>query len=133
YLLSIPVVAAILPLLKIPISFLGFGSAHAAIRLLSVSNGDWENAVTITAHRNFLKIFLSWQYLSFFIYIGGLFVLLISLVKSLQYINRIARQYPEQQINDILFFQTNEPGTPFSFFKKVFWNTKLNIESGEGQ
>ncbi|MBS1597769.1 MAG: N-acetylmuramoyl-L-alanine amidase [Bacteroidetes bacterium] len=133
YLLSIPVIAAILPLLKIPLPFAGIIGDNNAIHLLRVSSGDWEDAVTITAHKNFLQIFLNWQNLGFCIYASGIIILLISFFRSLSYIIKIAKRYPVEHINDIYFFQTNEPGTPFSFFKQIFWNRKLNIESAEGQ
>jgi len=133
YLLSIVMIAAILPLLHIPIPFAGFANDNTTTRLLRVGMGDWEDPVTITARKNFFRIFLNWQYLSFVVYTAGVFILFISFSRSLSYIRKISRHYPSEQVNDIHFFQTSEPGTPFSFFKRVFWNRKLNIESSEGQ
>src|SRR5882672_3371991 len=65
FLLGIVIISAIMPLLKIPIPFSGLGNENTAIRLLRVSAGDWEDPVTVTAHKNFFRIFLNWQYLSF--------------------------------------------------------------------
>src|SRR4029077_490104 len=56
-----------------------------------------------------------------------------SLIKSLVYITRMSRRYRYEQLDDIKFFQTNEPGTPFSFFKQVFWNRQIDLQSHEGQ
>ena len=133
YLLGIVPASAILPLEKIPVAFSGFTNYSSDIRLLKVTNGDWETPVTIIANKSFIKIFMSWQYLSFLVYAIVALVLFVILLKSLFYINKITRLYTFERINDIHFFQTNEPGTPFSFFKKIFWNNKLDLESREGQ
>jgi N-acetylmuramoyl-L-alanine amidase len=49
------------------------------------------------------------------------------------YIRRISRRYPAERIGGLKFFNTREPGTPFSFFRKIFWNNELAFNSQEGQ
>jgi N-acetylmuramoyl-L-alanine amidase len=49
------------------------------------------------------------------------------------YIWRISRRYPAERIGGLTFFNTREPGTPFSFFSKIFWNNELAFNSQEGQ
>ncbi|MFL5744970.1 MAG: N-acetylmuramoyl-L-alanine amidase, partial [Niastella sp.] len=36
-------------------------------------------------------------------------------------------------INGLKFFNTGEPGTPFSFFRSIFWNNELAFNSRDGQ
>ena len=38
-----------------------------------------------------------------------------------------------ERIDHIYFINTEEPGTPFSFFKWLFWNNKIELNSEEGQ
>ena len=133
YLLGIIITASVLPLLKIPMPFAGIVNTHPSALPLNVVWGDWEDPVTITARKNMFKTFLSWQYLGLMVYISGSIILLLALARPLLYISRISHAYACQQVDDITFFDTEEPGTPFSFFKKIFWNHKLDLQSVEGQ
>jgi N-acetylmuramoyl-L-alanine amidase len=54
--------------------------------------------------------------------------LLIALIK----IYRLADNYPVERMNGIRFVNTEEPGTPFSFFRWLFWNKKIPLESENG-
>src|ERR1044072_510933 len=58
----------------------------------------------------------------FLLYCIGIVVLLWTLGKSLLYIKRISKQYPFERIGGLKFFSTREAGTPFSFFRSIFWN-----------
>ena len=134
YLLSLVAICLLLPLLRI--SFPGFtqaSDANAAIRLLRVTNGSWEEAVTITAHQGYIdRILSAWNFI-WMIYIVGALVLLVGFVRSLFYIRAISRRYDFEKIHDLKFYQTTEQGAPFSFFKRVFWSRGLDLESNRGQ
>jgi hypothetical protein len=45
----------------------------------------------------------------------------------------IARNNPVERLNDIYFVKTDEPGTPFSFFRWLFWNNKIELNSPKGE
>ncbi len=133
YLLGLVITVMILPVLKLPVQiFAGHEKTGTAIRLLQVSGMSWGDPVIITSGQGFWKIFFGLKFFSWFIYGIVVFILLILLVRSLIYIQRIIRKYPYQQVDDIQFFQTEEPGTPFSFFKRIFWDKKLDVYSTEG-
>ena len=55
------------------------------------------------------------------------------MMRSLLYIKRIKNKYPFEIFNKTYFFQTNEKGTPFSFFRNIFWNEKISLNTNEGQ
>jgi len=134
YLLSIVLIALVLPLLNIPVP--GHDSPqenNAAIRLLTVGAGVWEQPVTISPGNGFLFNLISWQSMVYIIYGLGVFVFFISLVRSILYIIMTKRRYAFEQIDGIRFFQTDEPGTPFSFLKNIFWNKRLDMQSNEGR
>ena len=134
YLLGMVIMSVILPLLNFPVAgFAGLDPANAAIRLLGVSAGNWEEPVNILAAQPLFSRHITLQDLGYIVYAVGVLILLTTSVRSLIYICKTIRRYPYEQINDIRFFQTNEPGTPFSFFKQVFWNKRLDIQSSEGQ
>ena len=60
-------------------------------------------------------------------------LLLLSMARSLRYLLRLSRKYASTTIQGIRFFPTEEPGTPFSFLNRLFWNKDLEIGSEQGQ
>jgi hypothetical protein len=48
-------------------------------------------------------------------------------------IARLANIYPGEKIDNIRFINTSEPSTPFSFFRWLFWNKKIELNSYNGQ
>jgi len=63
--------------------------------------------------------------------IAGGFVL--RLLRSLLYLLRLSRNYAFTRQEGIRFFQTGEPGTPFSFWNLLFWNKDLELSSEQGR
>lgn len=43
------------------------------------------------------------------------------------------RNNPVEQLDRISFVNTSEPGTPFSFFRWLFWNRKIELNSEKGK
>ncbi|HEX8332745.1 MAG TPA: TonB family protein [Segetibacter sp.] len=58
-----------------------------------------------------------------------LFLLIISLLKILF----LLKSHPKKLLKNIWFVFSTTPGTPFSFFKYIFWNPEIDIESNEGK
>ena len=52
---------------------------------------------------------------------------------ALYKISRLRRKYPEVKMKGINFISTDAKGTPFSFFKSVFWNNAIDLHSRQGQ
>lgn len=66
-------------------------------------------------------------------YIVITIVILASLLLSVFKIYRILKKHKIQPVENIRFVSTNEKGTPFSFFRYIFWNDKIDIHSPTGQ
>ena len=60
-------------------------------------------------------------------------LLFIRLFLSLLHIMQLKRNHPSEKLQNILFINTQEKGTPFSFFRWLFWNKKIKIDSPAGQ
>lgn len=134
FLLGIPVISCLLPLLNVPVPGLMLaGSGHETIRLLKVSNGQWEEAVTVTPGHALLYRLISFKNVLLMGYGAVAAFLLLAFLRSLWFIRKIAGSYPYQQMQDIQFFETDEPGTPFSFFRLLFWNRSVDLQSTEGK
>jgi len=133
YLLSIPVISLILPMLqfKSPFSMTPL-SGGTPIRLLEVGRGTLEEAVTIYAHQGFWKS-VSWTAtLPILCLLISLF-LFFRLFKTVQYILRLRKNNTSLPFSDARIYFTNEKTAPFSFFKSIFWDRATDIESTFGK
>ncbi len=129
YLSITVIISLILPCISIPIYF--YNSNPKILQIISI--GEWEPAVVITPAQNWLQQFLTWQNIFFTFYILVCCIMLYVFAKSIRYVMRISKKYEWEKIDDIKLFYTNEPESPFSFFKNIFWNNDLNIASEEGK
>jgi N-acetylmuramoyl-L-alanine amidase len=59
--------------------------------------------------------------------------LFAALCRRLWHLRRLPRKYPRQRLGDIELFMTREPGSPFSFLNRLFWNEDIDIDSGHGR
>ena len=136
YLLSVSLLSLVIPLIRIPVSFGDtIEQSPAMARLLqtvSVSGMDGE-AVPAAIVSAILPFSFNWVQLicSAYLIVSVLFLLRMSL--SLLKIWRIAHRYPAEQLNDIRFIRTHELGTPFSFFRWLFWDDTIPLQSTRGK
>ncbi|HSC36511.1 MAG TPA: M56 family metallopeptidase, partial [Chitinophagaceae bacterium] len=109
----------------------GSGLVHT---LQSISGGSWMEADTgegITGPGE--TRWLTPANGLLLLYLAGAATGLTVLLRSLFYIGRIRRKYPSWGIGNIRFYDTSEPGTPFSFFRLVFWNSNIPFNDRQGQ
>jgi TonB family protein len=59
--------------------------------------------------------------------------LLFLFFKNVRSIQKLKHRYKEETANGIHFYNTAEPGTPFSFFKNIFWNSSVDLHTEKGQ
>jgi hypothetical protein len=57
----------------------------------------------------------------------------LSLIGSLIKIFILIKKYPKKFWENVCFVFSNTPGTPFSFFKYIFWNNQIDINTKEGK
>ncbi len=60
-------------------------------------------------------------------------VILAILITGLIKIAAMVKKYNHIHLGDILFLNTREHGTPFSFFKYLFWNEEISPDSENGK
>ena len=58
---------------------------------------------------------------------------IVRLITSLIKIGGIKRRYPQTKVNGVNFINTDEKGTPFSFFNDIFWNRSIDLHTASGQ
>ena len=131
YLLGTLVLPMVLPLVKIPVFNEEAGTlnqvVYQTVRIVTLPQ-ETPPLPASPASSLFTLSNLVWG-----LYGAGILVLLTILGRSLWYIRKISRQYPFEVIDTLKFYQTQEPGTPFSFFRSIFWNNALNVDSQQGQ
>jgi len=130
YLLFTMSIAMLLPLIKINF-WQQQTETNGAIRVLqAVSVGDdYMNTVVLSTHKSF------WNFQNFYplLYwvVSLIFVLL--LIRTLYLIRNLLKNYPAKQVEAITFVNTNDDSTPFSFFKYIFWNSSIDMETVTGR
>jgi TonB family protein len=135
YLLAAVLISLIIPVINIPVDIFWANQQHSTlIRTLKVINvNGWEEPVTIYAHQNFWSKWMSIQNGLYFIYLAGLVTGLIILIRTIFYISRLKKKYPYETFDQLKIYNTIEPGTPFSFFRSIFWDKKISIDDSHGQ
>lgn len=122
YLLFSVVVSLVLPLIKV--SYFTIETNKNLYLLLSRFNEtqNQTNNYDITIYSIFYTI------------IGVVSViLLIRLIVGIIRIQSIKKQFPNETIDGIKFYQTNLNNAPFSFFRNLFWKKSIEINSPVGQ
>ncbi|HMG14222.1 MAG TPA: M56 family metallopeptidase, partial [Saprospiraceae bacterium] len=130
YLLISVVASWVIPLLKIEIP----GNQkvqqpiYQAFTYISESNSAFEQEPIQLNQLTF-----NWLQLLPVIYCLVAAIILFGLVHSLFRIYLIYRKYPRQKLENIVLLNTSENGTPFSFFKLIFWNDEIDVNSKSGK
>ncbi|HWK05246.1 MAG TPA: M56/M15 family metallopeptidase [Puia sp.] len=152
YLLGSSVISIVLPFIDVPVQgFAAGGGAPSPGVLHAITTGHWEEAVAPSAASDGWRVLFTGLNPGAIIYVGVLFFFAVGLVRSLRYIRRLSRNYPVMRTmgadplpcpergesldgwGKIQFYMTDEPGTPFSFFRKIFWNRELDLAGAQGQ
>ena len=131
YLLVTVVIAMLAPVINFNYLFMAGATTAKPIQLLQVVNSSDEylQEVILYSHRNFISI----SQLLMLLYAIVSFVLLFALVKVIVQIVHLLKTNSSKYINDVVFVESNAKGTPFSFFKFIFWNNAIDLHSETGQ
>lgn len=129
YLLAAIVISLLAPIMKFNIFSTGEDKGTVVQVLQTISYGD--EAVIEYSHNSGFQMSTENMVEGGFILISTtfLFIFLLSIYK----IKRLRKKYPETKIEDVSFINTNEKGTPFSFFNAIFWNRAIDLHSRSGQ
>lgn len=131
YLLSVLVFSVVVPFLHIPIGLNGASQITRASQSISnfiSTNNFSSNSASVEPVKTTLLQNNPFQWL-WLVY--GLVVLLLVLrmVFVFMRIARLLKTYTIEKIDDILVVNTNEKDAPFSFYKWLFWNNSIELDS----
>ncbi|MBI5371436.1 MAG: N-acetylmuramoyl-L-alanine amidase [Sphingobacteriales bacterium] len=135
YLLGAAGLSLVLPLLNIPVYFSEAETESSFVyNTLTVLSGTGnEEPVTVYAGLPEKENGFTLTHILQLIYLSIAGLVLLRIIFSLLKINRIIRRHTVEKIGKIHFLNTEEPGTPFSFFRWLFWNRKIELNSAKGE
>ena len=128
YLLATVLLSLILPLIKF--HFLNAFSAQPVVRLLSTMNSTTVYVSNVMTTYDFLSQFNLFLFYAF-LTISAAF--LITLISQVLQIFLLVKGNPKRLLSNVCLVFTKTKGTPFSFFKYIFLDENINIESRQGQ
>lgn len=131
YLLAVMVLSWIVPLIKISWAHQTIGEDPGMIRFLSVvadGNSQIEAKMSDSAFT-----LLNWDMVLITVYLCISAVLLTGLIRALYQVFRLLQTHSCKSLGDVYLIMTQVKGTPFSFFRYIFWNDEIDIRSESGK
>ena len=138
YLLIAVVISIVVPFLNIPVYFTAKEAESSVVLqtlqvisspLSTTSEVDSSTiqAVSTSSSQMIMKDIL------YTFYLLACSVFLIRIFSSLNKIRLLIKNHTIELLDKIKFINTDEPGTPFSFFRWLFWNRKIDMQSEKGE
>ena len=130
YLLMVLLLSWLVPLIKIRWSHPNVQDDPQVIKLLSVvadNNTQFENNLSRQGFQ------WNWDYLAMGIYLLLAGVLLVGMLSALYKIYHLLKTHSCKNVEDVYLVLTQAAGTPFSFFRFVFWNEAIDLQSEAGK
>ncbi len=129
YLLLTVGLSIIIPLLKIQF-WEETEQQPDLVKLLAVVSAAEKNAEHVTFKQTSVW---HWELFASGIFSAISAIILFMLVSNLVKIFLNIRNHPKELWNNICFVFSNTKGTPYSFFKYIFWNNQIDINTNEGK
>ena len=137
YLLAATGLSLVVPFLNIPLYFSNAEADSSFILRNLANNPDpgmvISNDLPATPLPLAAENWFTLPHILLLVYILVGLLILGRVLLSLLSIKKIIRKYPAERIGDIRFVNTEEPGTPFSFFRWLFWDKKIELRSSKGE
>ena len=130
YLMGISVISWLVPFIKIEIVKEQVIAAPKVLHFataIAESNSNIEREVIEQSAQ------FSWDNLILLIAIIVSVFFILRFLQSLWNIKRLIRRYPMKELLGFYLVMTDVKGTPFSFFKYVFWNNSIDLHSELGK
>ncbi len=130
YLLAIAALSWLVPLIKIKWGHTVISEDPQMMRFLSVVA---DNNSQIEENLSGKGFQWSWDMLAPGIYLAVALVLLFGMLRALFRIYRLLQIHSCKNVGDVYLIITEAKGTPFSFFRYIFWNDQIDIRSEAGK
>lgn len=128
YLLAAVLLSLLLPFISIPVYYNSVEEIPVVYQVLAVVQVGGNSYDP--SNNGFA---FSWTLLLYSLYTLIALFALVRFAIALYKIHRIMKKYPSEKIDDISFINTKEAGTPYSFFRWLFWDAALPLNTDRGQ
>jgi TonB-dependent SusC/RagA subfamily outer membrane receptor len=135
YLLAAVLISILIPFLNIPVYFSESETESSFVfqTLKIISYSAVESAgLSVTAAEATNSSWFTLSTVLWTVYILVALIVFLKIIFSLKRLRDIAKNNPVEKLQEINFVNTDEPGTPFSFFRWLFWNRKIELRSEKG-
>ncbi|MES2373920.1 MAG: N-acetylmuramoyl-L-alanine amidase [Bacteroidota bacterium] len=131
YLLALVLLSWIVPLIKISWSKpVAISDAPQVMQFLSVVADNNSQIEQTISKQGFVW---SWNILATGIYFVVAAILLLGMLRAFARLYRLLKDHSCKNVGDIYLVLTQAKGTPFSFFRYIFWNEEIDIRSEAGK
>jgi len=128
YILAVFLLSFMIPLIKIQLDKMNAEKAAMQfIYVLADYNASIEKSIASEGFQ------FNWNMIAIAVYISISVFFLSTFIMALVRIKKLLKQHEPVSFGDIFLVLTNVKGTPFSFFKYIFWNEEIDIQSATGQ
>jgi len=128
YLLCAAVLPWLVPLVKIELNKPSEIPTNVIHLVQVVASNNSEMEATVAGN----SPFVNWYTFLACIYITVAGCLLLAFVFGLLKLYRLLKEHSCKSLGDIYLVLTEAEGTPFSFFRFIFWNTAIDVETPSG-
>ena len=130
YLLAVALLSWMVPLVKIQWNHQLISEEPQMYHFLSVVA---DNNSFIEKNLNSKGFQWSWNMLATGIYFAVAIVLLFGMLRAFYRIYHLLKDNSCKNVGDVYLILTQAKGTPFSFFRYIFWNEEIDIRSEAGK
>ena len=128
YILAVFLLSFMIPLIKIQLDKMNAEkTAMQFIYVLADYNASIEKSIASEGFQ------FNWNMIAIAVYISISVFFLFTFIMALVRIKKLLKQHEPVSYGDIFLVLTNVKGTPFSFFKYIFWNEEIDMQSLTGQ
>jgi N-acetylmuramoyl-L-alanine amidase len=136
YLLGAVVISILIPFLQIPVYFTESETKSSVVlqTLQNISFSTQESELIVPSYSSGVTSTpFNWSIVVYIVYALAVLLLLIRVIISLKKIKAIIQKNAVEELDGVHFVNTAEPGTPYSFFRWLFWNDQIELRSEKGE
>lgn len=131
YLLGIGLLSWIVPLIKINYAKPVYDGPSQIVQLVNIVASNNSEIEQIVSNESFV---VNWNTVALTLYLAVCSAFLLWLALGLAKVYKLLRTYSCRNLGDVYLIMTNNVrGTPFSFFKYIFWNDAIDPNTRTGQ
>ena len=131
YLLASIVISMLAPMMHFNIWHSAETVQAPALRMLQVVNAGDEYLDEVIVYSKAGHV--NWESASMFLYVLISVSFLFMMLRALLKIRHLLKHCTAVPLDNIQFIKTDAKGTPFSFFRFIFWNNAIDIQTKTGK